>query len=305
MSLYNKYRPTTFEEIKGNEVNIESLSKMLSNLDTAPHSYLFTGPTGCGKTTIGRIIASSLGAVKDDFIEVDSADFRGIDMVREIRMKSMYRPLHGKCRVWLLDECHKMTNDAQNALLKILEHPPKHVYFILCTTDPQKLLSTVKGRCSHFTLQLLNEIQMRGLLMTVVKGENETLTKPVYQQIIDDSQGHPRNALQILEQVLNAEPDNRLVVAEKTAELVAESIQLCRALIGKKSWKEISQILAGLKEQDPEPIRRHVLGYCQAILIKGATNDQVAIVMGEFLEPFYNTGTPGLIYACYNVVRGG
>lgn len=301
-SLYLKYRPTELHQIIGNEAVVASLEGMLSMVETCPHAFLLTGETGCGKTTIGRIIASRLGCVGSDFREVDSADFRGIDTVREIRKQSMFRPVESSVRVWLIDECHKMTNDAQNALLKILEDTPKHVYFILCTTEPQKLLSTIKGRCSQFQVKPLNEMEMFKLLRSVVKEENETLHKPVYEQIIQDSFGHPRNALQILDQVLRVEPDKRLDAAKKSAEEQSESIELCRALLGNKSWSTIAGILSGLKDQEPESIRRHVLGYCQAVLLK-SSNDRAAVIIESFWEPFYNIGFPGLVFACYSSIK--
>lgn len=303
MSLYQEYRPDSFEGVLGNTETVEALKNMVSSKEKCPHAFLLSGPTGCGKTTLGRILASELGCVGNDFREVDSADFRGIDTVREIRKQANYKPLEGKTRVWLIDECHKMTNDAQNALLKILEDTPSHVYFILATTEPEKLLGTIKGRCSSFQVRQLTEKEMIRLLRSVVKAEEESLEKEVYYQIYQDSLGHPRNAMTILEQVLNVEPELRLETAKRTAEQQSQSIELCRALIGKKGWKTVSAILTGLKTQDPEGIRRQVLGYAQSILLKGE-NSQAALVMEEFIEPFYNSGFPGLTFACYSIVKG-
>ena len=303
MSLYLKYRPADWNDVTGNDEIISSLSKMVDDKETCPHSFLLVGPTGCGKTTIGRIIANKLGCKGSDFREVDSADFRGIDTVREIRKQSQFRPLEGPCRVWLIDECHKMTNDAQNALLKILEDTPRHVYFILATTDPQKLLPTIKGRCSTFQVKPLSDSQMMKLLRSVVKAEEASLAKVVYEQIIQDSLGHPRNALQVLDQVLRVEHEKQLEVASRAAEEQSQSIELCRALISGKSWREINTILNGLKDQEAESIRRHVLGYCQAVLLK-SENDQAAAVIEAFWEPFFNIGFPGLVFACYSSVKG-
>jgi len=302
MSLYLKYRPKTLEEIQGNAEVSGALEGMLGDLRVCPHAFLLSGPTGCGKTTIGRIIATRLECKGSDFREIDSADFRGIDTVREIRKQSQFKPLEGPCRVWLIDECHKMTNDAQNALLKILEDTPKHIYFILCTTDPHKLLKTIQGRCSQFVVKPLNERQMFQLLRKIVKAEGQELPKVVYDQIAQDSFGHPRNALQILDQVLRVDPEQRLEVAKRSAEEQSESIELCRSLINGDGWKKVSGILNGLKDQDPEGIRRHVMGYAQSVLLKG-DNQRAGLVLEEMLEPFFNTGFPGLVYACYSITK--
>lgn len=301
MNLYRKYRPTNFDDILGNEDIIESLINTVRKKKT--HSFLLHGPTGCGKTTLGRIIAKELNSTGADFKEIDTADFRGIDTIREIRKQAQYKPIESDCRVFLIDECHKMTGDAQNALLKILEDTPNHVYFILATTEPQKLISTIKGRCSQFAVQTLNDNQMLRLLRRIVKEEGEHIEKIVYNQIVQDSLGHPRNAIQILEQVLNVDNENQLKTAQRSAEKQSQSIELCRALLNNPGWKKVSIILKGLKQEDPEGIRRVVLGYCQSVLLN-SENDQAGLIMEEFIEPFYNTGFPGLVFACYSVLKG-
>ena len=302
MSLYLKYRPQTFDGVVGNAEAVASIQNMVKDPETCPHVFLLHGPTGCGKTTIGRIIANELNCEGNDLSELDTADFRGIDTIREIRKQSQFVPLESDVRVWILDECHKLTGDAQNALLKILEDTPKHVYFILCTTEPNKLIPTIRGRCSQFQLNTLNEKQMMRLLRTVVKAEGENLARVVYEQIIQDSLGHPRNALQILDQVLRVDPDNRLEVSKRVAEEQSLSIELCRALIKGAGWKEVSTILQGLKNQDAESIRRHVLGYSESVLLK-SDNSRAAHIIEEFYEPLYNVGFPGLVYCCYSVVK--
>lgn len=304
MSLYLKYRPQNFTELVSNQSTVDAITNMLSK-PNPPHTYLLQGPTGCGKTTIARIMATMLGCVGNDYREVDSADFRGIDTIREIRKQAQFKPLEGKCRVWVIDEVHKSTNDAQNALLKILEDTPEHVFFILCTTEPDKLIKTVRGRCSIFTVNQLSDKEMFRLLRRITTQEGETLEKEIYDQIIQDSLGHPRNAIQTLEQVLNVEPELRMNVAQKKAEEYNEAIELCRALINGSSWKKVATILAGIKanNQEHETVRRVVLGYCQAILLKGAENDKAGRIMEEMIEPFYNSGFPQLTYACYSICR--
>lgn len=302
MSLYLKYRPKDLSQIKGNKSLVDSLNNMLSNKETCPHTFLLHGPTGCGKTTIARIIANELGCHERDFIEINTADLRGIDTSREIINRSQFAPIQGSIMVWLIDECHKLTNDAQNALLKLLEDTPKHIYIILCTTDPQKLLSTIKGRCIQFQVSPLNDIEMFQLLRRIVRDEKEELNKQIFDQIIETSQGLPRNAIQILEQVLNASEEERLATAKKNIDNQAEIIELCRALLKNSNWNQVKEILARLKGQEAESIRRVVLGYCQAILLK-SENDKAAMIIEEFWEPTYDIGFPGIVYACYSIIN--
>jgi DNA polymerase III gamma/tau subunit len=202
----------------------------------------------------------------------------------------------------LVHNCAKMTNAAQNAFLKILEDTPKSVYFILATTDPEKLLSTIKGRCQQFQVKPLTDSQMFSLLRRIVREEGETLEQEVYDQIIQDSLCHPRNALQILEQVLSVAPERRLEMAKQTAEVQSQAIELCRALIKHESWNKVNKILVGLKGQEEETIRRIVLGYCQAILLK-EDNTRAGLIMEEMFDPFYNTGFPGLVFKCYSITK--
>jgi DNA polymerase-3 subunit gamma/tau len=301
MSLYLEHRPTEWEQIIGNEEVIQSLQNMLKK-GNPPHTYLLVGGTGCGKTTIARILAKELGSLGNDYREINSADFRGIDSIREIIQNCKYRPLEGKCKVYMIDECHKLTTDAQNAMLKILEDTPDHVYFILATTDPQKLLSTVKGRSVILTVNALSDMEMTKLLKKVIKAEGDSVEKEVIEQIIQDSQGHPRNALQILEKVLNTDPEDRLEAAKQMAAQENEAIELCRVLLAGGGWKKCGTILEGLKGQEAESIRRVVLGYCQSILLK-ADNERAALIIEQFMAPLYDVGFPGLVFNCYAVTK--
>jgi DNA polymerase-3 subunit gamma/tau len=301
MALYHRYRPQTLDDVIGNVELVATLRADLTKPDP-PHAYLFQGPTGAGKTTLGRIVGRQLGTSDGNFHEVDSADFRGIDTIREIRRQSALTSFNGGAKVWLMDECHKLSNDAMNALLKALEDPPPHVYFVLATTDPQKLLSTIKGRCAQYTVRPLKEPEMLRLLRRAVKGEGKSLERVIYDQIAQDSEGLPRNALQILDQVLAVEPAQRLDVAKRSAERQSATIELCRALLESAGWKKVSVILAGLTMEEPESVRRAVLAYCQAVLLK-EDNATAGDVMTEFSKPIYDTGMAGLVLACYAVVK--
>jgi DNA polymerase-3 subunit gamma/tau len=303
MTLYNKYRPQTLDEVRGQDTIVKTLDKMLSDINTCPHAFLLTGPSGCGKTSIARIVANRLGCHPNDCQEIDNTDLRGIDTIREIKKESRFLPLNGKVRVWIFDEVQKVTSDGQAGLLKILEDTPNHVYFVLCTTDPQKLLPTLIGRCTRFDVKTLEEDEMVSLLRRVVHKEKQQVDVAILEQIAMDSLGHARNALVSLEKVLAASPEDRMEIAKSSAEQQNKTIELCRALIKRVGWKNLATIIAGLKGVEPEDIRRAVLGYCQAILLK-EENDVAGLIMEFFMEPMYEPNAyQKLVFNCYSVYR--
>lgn len=303
MSLHLDYRPKTLNEVEGNRSTVDALKTVLARKTDIPHAMLFTGSSGCGKTTMGRIVANHLGCAPADFREVDSADFRGIDSIREIRNAARLRPIAGPVRVWLLDECHKLTNDAMNALLKILEDTPPHVYFILCTTDPEKLLKTIKSRCMQFNVAPLSEKQMTRLLKRIVTEEGVTdFPEEAYQLIHQNSLGHVRAALVILDKVIDLPAQKLLAACEQAAGEEAQVIDLCRALIKKEKWGKVNVFLRGIQDQEEENVRRFVLKYMNTVLLK-EDNLQAAQVIEHFKHNFFNSGKAGLTQACYDAVK--
>lgn len=299
-SLAVKYRPRMLKDFLGNEEVVRSLRSTMER-EEIPHTMLFTGPSGCGKTTLARIVAARLKCSRRDFIENNAADFRGIDSVRDILRQMLLAPMSGLCRVWLLDECHQLSKDAQHALLKALEDTPAHIYFLLATTDPEKLLPTIKTRCVTFDVKPLDDKTMENMVVGVASSEGVGLSQEVVDQIVQDALGSARMALSILDKIINMEPADMLAAAKQQAAAQNESIDLCRALIGKKPWKDISRILQGV-QQDPEQVRRAVLGYSQAVLLKSG-HGQAYIVMSAFRQPFYDLGKPGLTLACYEAIH--
>lgn len=301
MSLYQKVRPRGFDEVVGNHDVVASL-RALTTQSEPPHAYLLTGPSGCGKTTLGRIVARSLGVADQDYREVDSADFRGIDTIREIRHGSAYVGLAGSRRCWLLDECHRLPGLSQDALLKGLEDPPAHAYFVLCTTAPESLSETIRGRCSVHKVAPLSEVDMVRLLHRVATVEGERLSRQQLRMIHEKADGKPRMALQLLEKMLAADPSQRDAVLAASDAVHTKSDNLARALLGRTGWRSVATILATIDEDDVESTRRGIIGYCSAILLR-EENDQAMAVLDEMIDPFFNSGKAGLIHACYMVAR--
>lgn len=297
MGLYQKHRPQALDEVVGNKQIISVLSNTLRNKTNVPHAFLFHGPTGCGKTTLARIVATQLGCSQNNIIEIDTAQFNGIDTVRDIRTKAQYTPFGGGSRTYIIDEVHRMTTDAQNAFLKILEDSPKHTYFILCTTNEKSLLATIRGRCSQFQVSLLTDKEMTSLIADVVAKENESVTDFVIEAIVKSAQGHPRNALTILDQVLQTPEKRREKVAKQVQVIENESIELARALLANKGWNTVKEILKGLKSEEPETIRRVIIGYMNVVLLS-KYDEQALHVLESFEEPTYNMGFPAITLAC-------
>jgi DNA polymerase III gamma/tau subunit len=284
----------------GNENTTAALRSMMER-EEIPHTILFTGPSGCGKTTLARIVAKRLKCSEHDLQELNTADFRGIDTIRDVIRNMALCPMSGTCRVWILDEVHQISKDGQHALLKALEDTPKHVYFLLATTDPEKLLPTIRTRCVTFDVKPLSDKLMDVLLKTVIQKEGvDNVPQETIDQIVQDSLGSSRMALSVLDKIINMAPTDMLVAAKQQASQNNAAIDLCRALIGKRPWKEIGKIIQGL-DQEPESVRRAVLGYMQAVLLKG-DNPQAYIVLSAFRQPMYDTGKPGLTIAAYESI---
>jgi DNA polymerase III gamma/tau subunit len=284
----------------GNENTTAALRSMMER-EEIPHTILFTGPSGCGKTTLARIVAKRLKCSKYDLQELNTANFRGIDTIRDVIRNMALCPMSGTCRVWILDEVHQISKDGQHALLKALEDTPKHVYFLLATTDPEKLLPTIRTRCVTFDVKPLSDKLMDVLLKTVIQKEGvDNVPQETIDQIVQDSLGSSRMALSVLDKIINMAPTDMLVAAKQQASQNNAAIDLCRALIGKRPWKEIGKIIQGL-DQEPESVRRAVLGYMQAVLLKG-DNPQAYIVLSAFRAPLYDIGKPGLTIAAYESI---
>lgn len=295
--LYKKYRPQTLSEVIGNAPVVELLQNFIEG-DRVPQFMMLTGPSGCGKTTVARIVSKSLGCIGTDFQEVDASSDNGIGMVRKIRPVASSRPLCGESRVFIIDEAHELTKQAQNAALKMLEDTPKQTYFIFCTTDPAKLIKTVKTRATEIKMSSLSSSEMQKLLLGIAKKEDISLTKEVGKEIIEHSGGSPRQALVHLNSVRYVE-DPKDQAAMVSGEIQGTtSMELCRLLskLNKTGWKDIAEALKRF-QGDPESCRLAVLGYYKSVLLNGA--EWSYGILEEFEEPLYSNKFPGLCLQFY------
>ena len=301
MSLYRKYRPKTFDEMLGNKDQIKSLISILEKKET--HSFLFTGEAGTGKTTAARIAASLLDSSEISLMEINSANNRGIDTARDIIETMQYKSIDGKNTVFIIDEVHMTSKDFQNAMLKPLEDTPNHIYFFLCTTNPEKLIAPLKSRCSLYKFNPLEDKQIVRLLHLIKRKEKIDVSEELIEEICINSNGIPRTALVMLDMVSTMERKEALqLLSAGIAEDDEDVLSLCRTLLDKQvNWKSIVSVLKKLNSKDIEKIRWSVMGYMGSVLLSGK-NNQAAKILDMFTEPFYNTGRNGLILACYNSI---
>jgi DNA polymerase-3 subunit gamma/tau len=242
--LYRKYRPQVFAEVAGQDHIIQTLCNSIKS-GRVSHAYLFSGPRGCGKTTTARIMAKALnclgrkegeaepcgkcsscleitGGNSMDLIEIDAASHRGIDDIRELRDGIKYVPSKSKYKVFIIDECHQLSKDAANALLKTLEEPPAHAIFILATTELHKMLATILSRCQRFDFRKLKIDELVNRLKGLADLENAKIDKAALELVAINAGGSVRDAESLLGQVLvySSQKGKETVKAEDIREIL-------------------------------------------------------------------------------------
>ena len=230
LALYRKYRPATFAEVVGQEHVTVPLRTALA-AGRINHAYLFSGPRGCGKTSSARILARSLNCVQGptpdpcgvcpscvalapegpgslDVVELDAASHGGVDDTRELRDRAFYMPAESRYRVFIIDEAHMVTPQGFNALLKIVEEPPEHLVFIFATTEPDKVLTTIRSRTHHYPFRLIPPATLRGLLERLCAEEGVLVEPAVFPLVIQAGGGSARDSLSVLDQLLAGAGDD-------------------------------------------------------------------------------------------------
>ena len=260
-ALYRTYRPSTFDEVAGQNHIVKTLKNALATKKLA-HAYLFAGPRGTGKTTMAKLLAKALNcdegigcqcnecknckAIIDgthpDVIELDAASNNGVDEIRELIDKVKYGTILGRYKVYIIDEVHMLSTGAFNALLKTLEEPPEHVIFILATTEPHKILPTILSRCQRYDFNKLSDEDIKNRLKEVLEKENIAYNEEAINTIIPLADGGMRDALSILDQVL-AYSGNKLEVQDILDIFALESKEEKIALLNSIVSKDVSDVL--------------------------------------------------------------
>lgn len=307
MEFHKILRPKNFDHVIGQDHAVKMLRSMVKKKEV-PHFLLFSGPSGCGKTTLGRIMRRMLNCGKSDFTEINAADKNGIETIRDLERRIHLNPINGDCRIWLIDEAHELTRQAQNALLKRTEETPEWAYIFFATTEPQRIIKTIRNRSTNITVKLVKPQVMEKYLLGVIKEHVKVeISELVVDRIVDRAEGSVRKALVYLGQVSHVEDEEEQLEVIDAIDNEKEGIDLCRVLINPRTadWKTVSKVLKGLEANgDAENLRLSVLNYAATVLMSGGKMSfRAAMIMELFQDNFYDSKMAGLKLACFNVVH--
>ena len=306
LALYRKYRPSTFADVIGQEHVTTPLSNALTS-GQIHHAYLFSGPRGCGKTSSARIMARSLNCEKGptpnpcgvcqscmdlvangpgslDVIELDAATHGLVDDARDLRDKAFFAPVQSRYKIYIIDEAHQLGPGAANALLKVVEEPPAHVLFIFATTEPEKLISTIRSRTHHYPFRLVPPVILSTHLEKVCESEGIKVAKGVIQLVVRASGGSVRDAQSILGQLLAGAGKDGVtyeiavaLLGYTDSALLDEAIDSLAASDSASLFNTVDRVVES--GQDPKRFAQDLLERLRDLIIVGAVDENNSQVL--------------------------
>jgi DNA polymerase-3 subunit gamma/tau len=309
-ALYRRYRPETFAELIGQSQVTDPLRTALRT-DRVNHAYLFSGPRGCGKTTSARILARCLNCAEGptdspcgvcpscielardgggslDVVEIDAASHGGVDDARDLRERAIYAPARDRYKIFIIDEAHMVTSGGFNALLKIVEEPPEHVKFIFATTEPEKVISTIRSRTHHYPFRLVPPAQMLEYVQQLCDSEKVTVQPGVLPLVVRAGGGSVRDTLSLLDQLIAGSESSKGVTTVEYERAVAllgythgalldEVVDAVAAMDAAAAFASVDRVVQ--TGQDPRRFVEDLLERLRDLIVVAATRDGAASVL--------------------------
>jgi len=311
-ALYRRYRPESFAELIGQSQVTDPLMQALT-ADRVSHAYLFSGPRGCGKTTSARILARCLnchegptdtpcgtcpscvdlsrdGGGSLDVVEIDAASHNGVDDARDLRERAVYAPARDRYKIFILDEAHMVTQQGFNALLKIVEEPPEHVKFIFATTEPDKVIGTIRSRTHHYPFRLVSPADLLAYIESVCTSEGVTVEEGVLPLVVRAGGGSVRDTLSVLDQLIAGSTEssvsyNRAVglLGYTHGELLAEVVGAVAQGSGPQSFIALDKVMH--TGQDPRRFGEDLLEYLRDLIVVLAAGQEAGALLPGISAP--------------------
>ena len=331
LALYRKYRPSIFADVIGQEHVTTPLSNALES-GKIHHAYLFSGPRGCGKTSSARIMARSLNCEKGptpnpcgicqsckdlvangpgslDVIELDAATHGLVDDARDLRDKAFFAPVQSRYKIYIIDEAHQLGPGAANALLKVVEEPPAHVLFIFATTEPDKLISTIRSRTHHYPFRLVPPAILSSHLEKICDAEGIKVAKEVIPLVVRASGGSVRDALSVLGQLLAGASDAGVTYEIAVAllgytdgALLDEAVDALAAHDGASLFKTIDRVVES--GQDPKRFASDLLERLRDLIIVGAVDENSSHILKDLpIDQLDRIRTQAKLIGVANLIR--